>query len=133
MSFDLDSLPALLVPLMALFVPVALVFVVLLFKNRRNAETLATVRYLADKGMAVPAELLQPRAPHRNHRADALSWALTTIGAGLGLMVFFYSSGMQSLWGIGALVTIVGVAQLIAFRLSRQLDVQQPGTEVDGA
>lgn len=129
----IGQLPALLgvmVAVCAVLMPVALVGVVLHYRHRRSVEVLATVRQLAEKGLPVPAGLLQAddRGARRvDLRAD-LKAALSTVGAGIGLMVFFYVSVfLRFLWGVGAMVAIIGIAQLIALWLTRKLPHDDAG------
>jgi Domain of unknown function (DUF6249) len=122
-SGQLRELLGILVAICAVLMPVAIVFIVLNFRHRRSVETLATVRYLADKGLPVPAELLRPGKGERaaSDPRSMLTTSLSTLGAGIGLMVFFYTwTPMRFLWGVGALVAIVGLAQLIGWWLTRK-------------
>ncbi|MEP6738844.1 MAG: DUF6249 domain-containing protein [Caldimonas sp.] len=120
-SANLASFMALLIPILGVLMPVAIVLLVLHYRHRRTEALLETVKHLADKGQPIPAELF--RAPKsaeepRSERATVMT-VFSIVGAGIGLMVFFGLSGMTFLVGIGALVTIVGVAQLIALWLTR--------------
>ena len=58
-SGGLPQVLGVLIGLCSVLMPVAIVFIVLYFRHRRSIETLATVRYLADKGLPVPADLLR--------------------------------------------------------------------------
>lgn len=122
-SGELQQVLGVLIGLCAVLMPVAIVFIVLHFRHRRSVETLATVRHLADKGMPVPADLLRSGKDDRaaSDPRSMLLTSLSTLGAGVGLMVFFYTwTPMRFLWGIGALVAIVGVAQLLGLWLTRK-------------
>ena len=130
-SGELQSVLGVMVGLCAVLMPVAIVFIVLHFRHRRAAETLATVRYLADKGMPVPADLLRSGKDDRpaSDPRSMLLTSLSTLGAGVGLMIFFYTwTPMRFLWGIGALVAIIGVAQLIGLWLTRKPAPDDAGT-----
>lgn len=122
-SAPLTEVLVLFIPMLGILMPVAMVAIVLHYRHRRSAEVLATVRHLAEKGMPVPAGLLESAGPGRR-RADprsALLIAFTIFGTGIGLIVFFYVwPPIRFLWGIGALVAIVGLAQLIALWLTRK-------------
>lgn len=130
-SGQLTAMLGVLVGILAVLSPVLIVLIVLHYRHRRAVEVLGTVRRLAEKGLPVPAELLPSNRPAQ--RVDArshLSLALSTFGAGLGLMVFFYASDfLRFLWGVGALVAIVGLAQLAAFWLTRKLPNGDAGDE----
>jgi hypothetical protein len=127
---QLPALLGILVGVCAVLMPVAVVGIVLYYRHRRSVEVPATVRHLAEKGLPVPAGLLQAddRGSRRSDHGADLKAAMSTLGAGIGLMVFFYVSGFMSfLWGVGALVAIVGVAQLIALWLTRKLPHDDAG------
>lgn len=130
-SGQLQQMLGPLVGIFSVMMPVAIVFIVLHFRHRRSAETLATVRYLADKGLPVPAELLRSGRedrPASDSRAILMT-SLSTLGAGIGLMIFFYTwPQMRFLWGVGALVAIIGVAQLIGLWLTRKPTPDDAGT-----
>jgi hypothetical protein len=118
----MEFLPATLIPVVAILMPVLIVFIALYFKHQRQLQVLETVRYLADKGLPVPKDLLDPPA---RQKGSPLSVALTTIGVGVGLIIFFRVMDMGGLWGIGALTVCIGAAQLLAFLLERK---RQPAT-----
>lgn len=129
-SGGLQSVLGVLVGLCAVLMPVAIVFIVLHFRHRRSMETLATVRYLADKGLPVPAELLPPSSDARrvSDSRSALVTASAYVGAGLGLMIFFYTwTPMRFLWGVGALFALVGLAQMIALWATRKPALDDAG------
>ena len=124
-SFSSADLPMILGPMVPIFGVIGIVLVVLIVMHYRHkrAETLQeTVRHLADKGQPIPAELFHAPGSADEPRSEraTLMTVLSTVGAGLGLIVFSYISGLRILLGIGALVTIVGVAQLIAMWLTRK-------------
>jgi hypothetical protein len=121
-----------IVPVVAILMPVAIVFVALYFRHQRQVSLHETIKHLADKGMPVPKDLLDP--PGRNANATSGDWqrrspffsAMTVLGVGLGLMVFFYAMGWGGLWGVGALVAIIGVSQLIALAIERRASQAKP-------
>ena len=122
-SAPLTEVLGVMVPILGILMPVAIVAIVLYYRHRRSADVLATVRHLAEKGMPVPAGLLQTADSGRrpSDPRSTLLAAFSTFGAGIGLIVFFYAwTPMRSFWGIGALVAIVGFAQLIALWLTRK-------------
>ena len=130
-SGQLTAMLGVFVGILSVLMPVAIVGLVLHYRHRRSVEVLATVRHLAEKGLPVPAELLQPTGRDGRSSPSAgsdLKAALSTLGAGIGLMVFFYVSiFMRFLWGVGALVAIIGVAQLVALWLTRRLPPDDAG------
>jgi hypothetical protein len=131
-SGQLVAVLGVLVAICSVMMPVAVVFVVLHFRHRHAAETLATVRELADKGVPIPPGLLRPseRDRRRFDPRSTLMAGVTTLGAGIGLMIFFYTSGLlRWLWGVGALVAIVGIAQLIVLWLVRKMPNDDVGND----
>jgi len=115
-----------MIPIVAILMPVAIVFIALYFRHQRQVSLHETIKHLADKGMPVPKDLLDPPGQHWNvdaggrPRRSPLFGAMTVFGVGIGLMIFFYAMGLGGLWGVGALVATIGVAQLIALALERR-------------
>ena len=118
--FERIATESVIIPVTAMLVAVALVFVVLHFRHQRHQQLLDTVRHLADKGQPVPPELLQP--PPEPESASPLIGALSAVGAGLGLMVFFQFGleGLRWLWGVGAIPLVIGVGMCIALFIERR-------------
>ena len=102
--------------------PLVLVAIVLLYKHRKLRMTHDTILHLAEKGMPVPAQLLDP--PRRHNQG--LRGGLVLIGLGIGLSLFFLLAG-TSAWSIGFIPMLMGVALLIAWRIeSRSGDKAEP-------
>jgi|SRR5688572_17544694 len=95
--------------------PLLLVAIVLLYKHRQLRMTHDTILRLAEKGMPVPPELLQP--PLR--RQSGLRGGLILIGLGLGLSLFFLLAGQPG-WAIGFIPGLMGLALLIAWRIEQK-------------
>lgn len=119
-SFALLYSPAIIIPALAILMPVALVGLVLHFKHRRDESTMQTVRELARLGQPIPPALLAP--PERTGRGSPLAVALTLVGCGVGLIVFFLNGlpRLQWLWGTGTIPLFIGLAQLIAWRVDQR-------------
>lgn len=131
---EIESLNDLLVPGIAMLAPVLVVLIVLYFRDRRHAATQQTIRYLADKGLPVPKDLLDP--PMRR-RHSPLFTAITTLGSGLGLGLTLYlmMDGGKA-WALGVLVSAVGLAQLVAIGVERRIGARTTGRSaapLDGA
>ena len=113
------TLKMVLIPVVAIVfglgMPALVVFLVLHFRHRRQELLLDTVQRLAERGLPVPAELLDP--PKRATRHSRQFNAITMLGAAAGLAILFHMLDLQRLMGIGALVGCIGAAQLIALRL----------------
>ncbi len=57
---DLLPVAGILVAVVAILLPALIIFIVFYYKHRREEALFATVRHLADKGLPVPRELLDP-------------------------------------------------------------------------
>ncbi len=116
---DLSILPklvGLLIPLAGIVFPLAVLWIVLLFRERQRRQLYDTVKHHADRGMPVPRELLDP--PRRSALLNAPRYgAFSVIGLGLGAALMFWSMELPQLIGIGGLLVCIGVAQLIALAL----------------
>ena len=95
--------------------PVAIVAVVLVYRFRKNAMLHRTLAAMIDKGVPIPPELLQPDKPPKND----LRRALTLIGAGAGLILFFAFAEREAV-GIGFIPLLIGVGYLIAWKLEQK-------------
>jgi Domain of unknown function (DUF6249) len=111
----LTKIAGLLIPLAGIALPLAVLVVVLQFRERQRKQLYDTVKHYADRGMPVPRELLDP--PRRSSLNTPRYGAFTVIGLGLGLALMFWALELPSLVGIGGLLVCVGVAQLIALAL----------------
>ena len=109
---EFESLNDLVLSAIAMLAPVLVVLIVMFFWYRRHAATQQTIRHLADKGLPVPKDLLDP--PTRQRRSPLFT-AITTLGSGLGLGLTLYviTNGGRA-WALGILVSAVGLAQLVA-------------------
>lgn len=108
---------AIVTGLLALFVPVAVVYLVLRFRERRQQAALQVARQLVEQGLAIPPELLDPSRSRSQATRSALFHAMTTLGAGFGTAAMFYGMGLEYLVGVGVLLVCIGGAQLIAYRI----------------
>jgi len=108
---------AIVTGLLALLVPVMLVYLVLQFRERRQQAVLQVVRQLVEQGLAIPPELLDPPRNSGKATSTPLFRTMTTLGAGVGTSALFYLMGLEYLVGVGVLLICIGVAQLIAYRV----------------
>jgi Domain of unknown function (DUF6249) len=112
------KLAGLLIPIAGIAAPVVIVFLVLQHRAHGRDKLYETVKHYADRGMPVPRELLEPPAPK-----PAATWrfyALTLIGAGIGVALLFWSLDLVELVGLGGLLVCVGLAQLLGWWLDRR-------------
>jgi Domain of unknown function (DUF6249) len=120
---DLSILPkiaGLLIPLAGIAFPVAVIWLVLHFRERQRQQLYETVKHYADRGMPVPRELLDPPKPAQRPGNAPRFIAFTLIGVGIGIGLMFWNLELPNLVGIGGLVVCIGVAQLFALALDRR-------------
>src|SRR5258706_14454186 len=89
--------------------PLLLVAVILFYKHRRQRMIHETIARLAERGLPVPPQLLDP--PRRGH--SGLRGGMVLIGLGIGLAGVMYE--MQGSWSIGLVPGLMGAALLIAW------------------
>lgn len=112
----LDALLPLLAVLMVFGMPIVIVLAVLRYRAQRQKSINDMVLKLADKGQPIPPELFL--APGRKRKSDVSS-GLSLVGAGLGLMGFFWFAGADPAIGIGFIPLMIGVGQLIAWKIEQ--------------
>jgi hypothetical protein len=107
--------PELLIPVVAILMPVAIIVIVALFVHKLQERKHATIVNLLEKGLPVPRELLDP--PRRE--GSPLMRALTLVGLGIGLSAFLGAMFhfKHGLWACGLIPLSIGIAQLVAIKL----------------
>ena len=112
----------LFIPLVVMTAPVVIVLILLRYRQQQTQARYRTLLELADKGVALPSQLLvEPDVAHSERRR-----ALVLIGAGLGLMAMFlalpgqFDNGLSahSLWGLGLLPLMIGLGYLASWWLN---------------
>lgn len=109
-----DTLVALLAVAMTFLLPLAVVLAILHYKHRRLMLTHETIARLAEKGLPVPPELLEP--PRARH--FALRGGLLLMALGLGLAAFFAIGGGP--WSIGLIPGLMGAALLVSWTIENR-------------
>lgn len=118
----------LFIPGVIMLAPVLIVLILLRYRTEQTKERYRTLLQLADKGVALPHELLiEPRVANSDRRR-----ALVLIGGGLGLMAmvlalpFELANGQRvaSLWGLGLLPLMTGFGYLASWWLNRRDDMR---------
>lgn len=100
--------------------PLLAIAIVLVYKHKRNRLQQETILKLAEKGLPVPPDLLQPP-----RRAPSPKGGLVLVALGIALAVFFRELGQP--WSIGLIPGLMGVALLVAWRIDlRSADRNQP-------
>lgn len=124
------QLAGLLVPLLAISLPVLILAVVLWGRRADQRQRHETIAKFLDKGLPVPEQLMQYQAFRVPMRHSPLRLALGLIGLGLGLGTFLGVVGEPGWWSVGAVPLAVGVAQAIAWHLEKpQTQVSEGGAE----
>lgn len=117
----------LFIPFVVMLSPVLIVLIFLRHRQRQTQARYRTLLQLAEKGVALPHDLLvEPQAAHSERRR-----ALVLIGGGLGVMAMFvalpfrFDDGqpVASLWGIGLLPLMTGFGYLASWWLNRRDDM----------
>ncbi|MDH5263324.1 MAG: DUF6249 domain-containing protein [Betaproteobacteria bacterium] len=90
--------------------PLLVIAIVLAYKHHRNRMQQETILKLAEKGLPVPPELLQPP-----DRLPSPKGGLVLLGLGIALSVFFWERGLP--WSIGLIPGLMGVALLVAWKI----------------
>jgi hypothetical protein len=101
-----------IVAMMASFgLPLALVALVLYYKHRKLRMNHETITRLAEKGLPIPPELMEP--PRRGNAG--LRGGLVLVALGIALSFFF--AGWGPGWSIGLIPGLMGVALLVAWKI----------------
>jgi hypothetical protein len=105
------ALVAILALLVGFALPLVLVGMILYYKHRRALLAHETISRLAEKGLPVPPELLEP--PRRGQAS--LRGGLVLLALGLALGLFF--AGWGPGWSIGLIPGAMGLALLAAWKI----------------
>jgi uncharacterized membrane protein len=90
--------------------PLLVIAFILIYKHQRNRMQQETILRLAEKGLPVPPELLQPPV-----RAASPKAGLVLVALGVALAVFFWERGQP--WSIGLIPGLMGIALLVAWKI----------------
>ena len=116
--------PMLFIPGVVMLTPVAILLIFLRHRTEQTKERYRTLLQLADKGVALPPDLLvEPHAANADRRR-----ALVLISGGLGLMAMFLvlpfelddGQRIASLWGLGLLPLMTGLGYLASWWLNQR-------------
>ena len=91
--------------------PLALVALVLYYRHRKLLMNHETITRLAEKGLPIPPELMEP--PRRGNAG--LRGGLVLLALGIALSFFF--AGWGPGWSIGLIPGLMGVALLVAWKI----------------
>jgi hypothetical protein len=90
--------------------PLVVIAIILVYKHHRNRMYQETILKLAEKGLPVPPELLQPP-----ERRPSPKGGLVLLALGIALSVFFWERGFP--WSIGLIPGLMGAALLLAWKI----------------
>jgi hypothetical protein len=115
------NMVAILVPFTTFAFLFLMVFVILIFRNRKNRAMHETLRLLVEKGAQIPHELLVPPVRKRSDlRAGVL---LISGGLGFGLFMsiigMFDPNALQGA-GVGLVPVFIGIGYLIVWKLNKK-------------
>ena len=91
--------------------PLLLVAIILYYKHRKLQMNHETITRLAEKGLPIPPELLEP--PRQGNAG--LRGGLVLVALGIALSIFFAGLGLG--WSIGLIPGFMGIALLIAWKI----------------
>ena len=107
-----------LIPIVGMLVtfalPLLLVAIILYYKHRRQRMTHDTIVRLAEKGLPIPQELLEPPTP-QNPSDAGMRGGLVLVALGIALGIFLRE--VNGPWSIGFIPGLMGVALLIAWKI----------------
>src|SRR5437879_1877030 len=99
--------------------PLGIMALVLSFRHRRQKLAHETMRLMIEKGLSVPAELINPPPPVKPPRSD-LRRGSVWLGSGLGLLIGIKMCfENNSLWSFALIPTFMGVAYLVCWFVAR--------------
>lgn len=116
------------IPIFVTMAPVLIVLIVLRYRSRQTAARYQALLQLAEKNVALPAELLVESAAVFSERRRAL----VLIGAALGIMAtllalpvhFDDGQSLRGFWGLGLLPLMTGLGYLLSWRLNQREDAR---------
>ena len=104
-----EALIAIVGLLVGFGLPVALVAIILYYKHRRQRMIHETIARLAEKGLPVPPELVDP--PRRGH--SGLRGGMVLVALGIALAIFMAET--RGSWSIGLIPGLMGIALILAW------------------
>ena len=121
--------PGLLIPVVAILMPIAIVLIALTFAHKFQERKHETIVGLLEKGLPVPKELLSPT----RREGSPFMRAMTLVGVGVGVTAFLAAmfGTDHGLWASGLIPLAIGIAQLIALKLEPRREDVAPPSSID--
>jgi Domain of unknown function (DUF6249) len=94
--------------------PIILVALILRYRMKRAHLLHQTILTMVEKGVPVPAELLNPPWRPKSDLRNGI--ALIAVGLGLGIF-FAVTTGDSGAWGIGMIPLLLGIGFIIAWKI----------------
>ncbi len=125
----------LLIPILALMIPIVAIVAHYVSKSNRERERHETIRILAKAGQPIPPELISgasevdsdfhTESRRRSNPNRSLTPGVVNLSVGLGLMGMFALMKPDSwLWGIGLIPFCLGVGFLLLWSFERKQAAQ---------
>jgi len=99
--------------------PVLIVLIVMLFISRQKREKYHMVETMVKNGLPVPDSIFKPAAPREETPIQHLRNGLIYIAVGIGIAIALYMLGFSDAVGIASIPTLVGVAYIIVYLVTR--------------
>ena len=107
---------ALLIPLVAIGMPIFIVWIVYYYENKNKEQVHTTLQKLIESGQELSPDVLENIPGFKGEKVkdqNDVRSGLILIGVGIGLALFgHFGLGVQVVFGVGLLVLSIGVGML---------------------
>jgi Domain of unknown function (DUF6249) len=99
--------------------PILIVAIISVYKMRKQRLIHTTILSLAEKGVAIPPELIVPPQRVKWHTANSdLKTGILLLSAGAGICLFFYETQTHAL-SLGAIPILMGIGYIVAWKIEK--------------